>query len=306
MKKSLLLIILFLLYQVLAAVMAQVWTHLNGSGAGAEATDVAAMPSATSLGVSMLVSMALVLSLLFALRLIRRCPWRSSLDDAPQMTATPGDTTLTAALCPPKKWQAKIVKGRPVSAVGWGMALVGFVVLSLGTSLMLSPVGMDDRGMQKIFEGMKDSGTCLFLMAVAGPVFEEIVFREGVLRQLVHSRRRNDPTSGGLTLLWAIVVSALCFALVHGNLQQAVPAFILGLALGLCYCRTGNIVMCSVLHVVNNSMAVGLMFLPQVNDAMENLPTSLSVGLGSLCVVVGALMLIGMYLMPVSNGEKIT
>jgi flagellar basal body-associated protein FliL len=48
MKKSLLLIILFLLYQVLAAVMAQVWTHLNGSGAGAEAADVAAMPSATS------------------------------------------------------------------------------------------------------------------------------------------------------------------------------------------------------------------------------------------------------------------
>ena len=306
MKKSLLLIILFLLYQVLAAVMAQVWTHLNGSGAGAEATDVAAMPSATSLGVSMLVSMALVLSLLFALRLIRRCPWRSSLDDAPQMTATPGDITLTAALCPPKKWQAKIVKGRPVSAVGWGMALVGFVVLSLGTSLMLSPVGMDDRGMQKIFEGMKDSGVCLFLMAVAGPVFEEIVFREGVLRQLVHSRRRNDPTSGGLTLLWATVVSALCFGLVHGNLQQAVPAFILGLALGLCYCRTGNIVMCSVLHVVNNSMALGLMFLPQVNNAMENLPTPLSVGLGSLCVVVGALMLIGMYLMPVRKAKKVS
>ena len=301
MKKSLLLIILFLLYQVLAAVMAQVWTHLNGSGAGAEATDVAAMPSATSLGVSMLVSMALGLSLLFALRLIRRCPWRSSLDDAPQMTATPGDTTLAATLFPPKKWQAKIVKGRPVSAVGWGMALVGFVVLSLGTSLMLSPVGMDDHGMQKIFEGMKDSGTCLFLMAVAGPVFEEIVFREGVLRQLVHSRRRNDPTSGGLTLLWATVVSALCFGLVHGNLQQAVPAFILGLALGLCYCRTGNIVMCSVLHVVNNSMAVGLMFLPQVNDAMENLPTPLSVGVGMLCVVVGALMLIGMYLAPVKK-----
>lgn len=306
MKKSLLLIILFLLCQVLAAVMAQVWTHLNGSGAGAEATDVAAMPSATSLGVSMLVSMALVLSLLFALRLIRRCPWRSSLDDAPQMTAPSGDTTLAAAFCPPKKWQAKIVKGRPVSAVGWGMALVGFVVLSLGTSLMLSPVGMDDRGMQKIFEGMKDSGICLFLMAVAGPVFEEIVFREGVLRQLVHSRRRNDPTSGGLTLLWATVVSALCFALVHGNLQQAVPAFILGLALGLCYCRTGNIVMCSVLHVVNNSMAVGLMFLPQLNDAMENLPTPLSVGLGSLCVVGGALMLIGMYLMTVSKAKKVS
>ena len=300
MKKSLLLIILFLLYQVLAAVMAQVWTYLNGSGA-AEVAEVSAMPSATSIGVSMLVSMALVLSLLFALRLIRRCPWRSSLDDAPQMTATPGDTTLAATLCPPKKWQAKIVKGRPVSVVGWGMALVGFVVLSLGTSLMLSPVGMDDRGMQKIFEGMKDSGTCLFLMAVAGPVFEEIVFREGVLRQLVHSRRRNDPTSGGLTLLWATVVSALCFGLVHGNLQQAVPAFILGLALGLCYCRTGNIVMCSVLHVVNNSMAVGLMFLPQLNDAMENLPTPLSVGLGLLCVVVGALMLIGMYLAPVKK-----
>ena len=300
MKKSLLLIILFLLYQVLAAVMAKVWTYLNGSGA-AEVAEVSAMPSPTSLGVSMLVSMALVLSLLFALRLIRRCPWCSSLEDAPQISSTPSDSVLLAALCPPKKWQAKIVKGRPVSAAGWGMALVGFVVLSLGTSLMLSPVGMDDRGMQELFEGMKGSVVCLFLMAVAGPVFEEIVFREGILRQLVHSRRKSDPSTGGLSLLWATVVSALCFGLVHGNLQQAVPAFILGLALGLCYCRTGNIVMCSVLHVVNNSMAVGLMFLPQLNDAMENLPTPLSVGVGAVCVVLGALMLVGMYLAPVKK-----
>ena len=126
MKKSLLLIILFLLYQVLAAVMAQVWTHLNGSGAGAEAADVAAMPSATSLGVSMLVSMAP--RLVFALRVASHPPMpvaqqsrRRTADDG-----DPGDTTLAATLCPPKKWQAKIVKGRPVSAVGWGMALVGF------------------------------------------------------------------------------------------------------------------------------------------------------------------------------------
>ena len=299
MKKSLFLILLFLLYQILAGVMAKLWTSLSGSlCAETHAAQAMSMPSATALGISMLVSMAVVLCLVFALKLVRRCPWRSSLEDVPVATIRP-DGKLQDAATPISSGHAslgKVIAGRPVNGAGWGVAVVGFVLLSLGMNLLLAPFQMDDLGMENLFDGMKDSLPCLFLLSVAGPVFEEIIFREGVLRQLVHTRRKAAPEAGGLTPFWAILVSAFCFGVIHGNPAQAVPAFVLGLALGLCYCRTGNIVLCAVLHVLNNSMAVALMYLPSFNNSLEHLPVALSVSLGLAGVLVGALSLSWMYL----------
>ena len=296
MKKSLFLILLFLMYQVIAGVLAQVWSHLSNGGADMHVAQAMNMPSATVLGVSMLVSMALVLCLFFALKLVRRNPWQTIAQAETQTAGEGQERHLATLLFPKKKWEAKAIKGRPVNAAGWGMAVAGFVVLSLGLNFLMSSFDLNDHGLQKLFEGMKDSVPCLFLLSVAGPVFEELVFREGVLRQLVYSRRKSAPQTGGMNLLWATITSALCFGIIHGNLPQGIAAFMLGLALGLCYCHTGNIVLCSVLHVVNNSMAVALMFLPGVNNMLENQSAAVSWAVGLPCVAIGAVLLVWMYL----------
>ena len=52
-----------------------------------------------------------------------------------------------------------------------------------------------------------------------------------------------------------IVLSALFFALVHGNPVQMPHAFLIGLLLGWMYWRTGSIIPSIAFHWVNNSVA---------------------------------------------------
>ena len=54
----------------------------------------------------------------------------------------------------------------------------------------------------------------------------------------------------------AIVFSSLVFGVVHGNWVQAPFAFVIGLALGWMYYRTGSLLPGILMHFVNNSTAV--------------------------------------------------
>lgn len=312
MKKTLFILLLFLLYQVLGAVMASVWTNLYGG----VSHEMNVMPSPTTLGFSMLLSMIMVLFLLLALKLIRQKPWSTNLNDLPLEETEKRTLSIENMLKQRPIWFARVIRGRDLNCKGWGLAIFGFVLLSLGVNFMLAPFELDDLGMMEMFDNMKGSAPCLFLMCVAAPVFEELVFREGILRQLVHTRQpqtsgvsarpqRLNAFNNGTSILWGIIISSLCFAIIHGNLQQALPAFVLGVALGLCYCRTGNVVLCSVLHIINNSMAVALLCFPQVNTRLDSLPTTLSLSLGILGFLIGGILLLGLSLTPLFSKRKI-
>ena len=86
------------------------------------------------------------------------------------------------------------------------------------------------------------------------PVCEEVLFRGAILGRLLNF-------TGGSRPWFAISVSALVFALFHGNLAQMPHAFAIGLLLGWLFWRTGSIVPGIVLHMVNNSSAVAFMSL---------------------------------------------
>jgi hypothetical protein len=78
------------------------------------------------------------------------------------------------------------------------------------------------------------------------PIAEELVFRGAVLRELLRLCSRH----------WtAILLSALIFALIHGNPAQMPHAFVMGLLLGWMYWRTDSILPGVVFHWVNNSVA---------------------------------------------------
>jgi len=86
-----------------------------------------------------------------------------------------------------------------------------------------------------------------FLIALLVPLAEEIVFRGAVLRSLL--RWKPD-------LHWPMIaVSALLFALAHGNPAQMIHAFLTGLLLGWLYYRTGSIIPGVVYHIANNTVA---------------------------------------------------
>ncbi len=86
------------------------------------------------------------------------------------------------------------------------------------------------------------------LTAIFAPIFEEWLCRGMVLRGLL---TRMKPG-------WAIVVSALFFALIHMNPWQALNAFGIGLVMGYVYYKTGSLWLTMLIHFVNNGTAVVL------------------------------------------------
>lgn len=88
-------------------------------------------------------------------------------------------------------------------------------------------------------------GMNLLIFAVLPAILEEMVFRGYVLQSL---RSYGDPI--------AVVISALLFGLMHGNLLQLPFAFLLGLVFGYVVVQTGNIWIAVVVHFLNNAMSV--------------------------------------------------
>ena len=97
----------------------------------------------------------------------------------------------------------------------------------------------------------------LLSVSIFAPFFEEWLCRGIVLRGLLKKMKPG----------WAIVVSALFFAVLHMNPWQAIPAFILGLLFGYVYYRTGSLKLTMLMHCVNNTLAVICSHIPSLAEA---------------------------------------
>ncbi len=86
----------------------------------------------------------------------------------------------------------------------------------------------------------------LVLPVIVAPLSEELVFRGGVYRILLHHAPR-----------WvALIVSGLLFALVHGYTFTLVPLTVLGIVLAYAYERTGRIAVPILVHALFNLTSV--------------------------------------------------
>lgn len=83
----------------------------------------------------------------------------------------------------------------------------------------------------------------VILMVFCAPIIEEYVFRKLIVDRTV---RYGEGV--------AIVVSGLMFGLFHGNLNQFVYAFTLGMFLAFLYVKTGNLKITIALHMMVNFM----------------------------------------------------
>jgi CAAX protease family protein len=152
---------------------------------------------------------------------------------------------------------------RPVSR-RWliGSILVGFgCVLLLAGVVHLIQVAFDlplTNPQADVIapEGFSWYGLLLMLPlgGVAVPMAEELMFRGLVYRWL---RRR-------LSVAPSAVLSALLFGAVHGQLEVSAGAFVVGIVLALAYERSGSLWPSIIIHSVQNSVAIALMFLALV------------------------------------------
>lgn len=83
----------------------------------------------------------------------------------------------------------------------------------------------------------------LIIISIIGPVFEELIFRKLLIDRTIKYGARVS-----------IILSAIIFALFHGNLNQFFYALLLGGFFAYIYVKTGKIIYTIVLHIIINFM----------------------------------------------------
>lgn len=133
--------------------------------------------------------------------------------------------------------------------VKWKLTPMAFAAALLGifaTNLLSEQLNLPDL-MKAQMGDMAKSAFGILAIAIIGPIVEELVFREAI----IHNMLKN-----GAHRWQAILFSALAFGLIHFNPSQVPFAIIMGVILAVIYVKTNNIVLTSIIHIFNNSIAV--------------------------------------------------
>ena len=144
---------------------------------------------------------------------------------------------------------------------GWSMALI-VSAMALAAAFVIEPISMllpeMSEVMKAAMEMMLNGPIVITLISVSvfAPFFEEWLCRGIILRGLLNKVKP----------AWAIVISAAIFGLIHGNLWQAIPAFIIGVILGYVYYKTGSLKLTMLMHCVNNTLSVIVSRIPAFED----------------------------------------
>lgn len=131
------------------------------------------------------------------------------------------------------------------------LGTLAFITGTFGINLLTEQIDITDQ-LEAEFLAMSHNWIGILGLSIAGPVTEELVFREGITGYWL--RKGHSP--------WvAIIVSSLIFGLIHMNPVQVFSAFLIGLLLGTLYWKTRNIWLCSAMHILNNSVSVLLLYI---------------------------------------------
>jgi len=103
-----------------------------------------------------------------------------------------------------------------------------------------------DTAQQVLDEAAGNIVSTVILVGIVGPIAEEIFFRGYVLPGLINR----------FGIVGALIISSLIFGFFHVDPGAIVPTFILGLALGWVYLKTGSIWPAVFAHGLHNTFAV--------------------------------------------------
>ena len=168
------------------------------------------------------------------------------------------------------------------------LGTVGICILtSVAVSMLMSFLANFGVPMPELPSVLENTPTSFWLnivvMAVLPAVLEETLFRGCVLRVL---RPYGD--------WFAILVSAVLFGLMHGNIIQIPFALIVGVALGWLYVATENIWLPIAVHFANNTLSVSMEYaMLQLDERGQNV---FAVLVYSLVISIGVMAFVLMWL----------
>ncbi len=148
----------------------------------------------------------------------------------------------------------KPAKGRalPLVLMGIGVCQIG----ELATSMFAT--AMDNLGSAPVYNDVTyGKSVYAVVLAVVSTAIVPALVEEFAIRGVAMGilRRFSDG--------FAIIVSAIIFGLMHGNLVQAPFAFIVGLGLGFVAIKGGSVWLAVLVHFINNLCAVGFTYLSE-------------------------------------------
>lgn len=209
---------------------------------------------------------------------------------------------------PPMMYASSKGRGNLLFETGYALdsnnfAPVGGAVLALcsmlgvlGCSVVMDEVNSWLPDMPKWLEdtltGLTSGNFVLNFICVSifAPIFEEWLCRGMVLRGLLNSRKKDG--SALMSPVWAIIISALFFGIIHFNPWQALPAFAIGMLMGYVYYKTGSLKLTMLMHFTNNTFALILGQSDALSEA-ESLKELLPLWAYILVLCAGILVIAG-------------
>lgn len=187
-------------------------------------------------------------------------------------------------------------------SVGWVlMALVAAFSGAFAGDLLVEITNMPNFIEDTMMEQLSYSFWGILTVAIVGPIAEELVFREGVCGYLARN---------GAKPWKAIWVSAVLFGIIHMNPAQVVVAMIIGFILGVIYIKTGNVVLTTIIHILNNSIA--LIQMNVMGEKAKDFSMVEWVGgntIAIICIIVGlalcGYLLKSLYLSPTGKRDLV-
>ena len=137
-----------------------------------------------------------------------------------------------------------------VAGLGWGvLAWIGSTIVLFLVSELLARIGRPPPvGPAEQAIAMLNPWLVTVAIVVFAPIAEELFFRGIVFNAWLREAGRT----------WAYVGSAALFAAIHLSLESLLPIFLLGLALGWVYQRTGTLLTPITMHATVNGISVAI------------------------------------------------
>lgn len=159
--------------------------------------------------------------------------------------------------------------------VGFGFVLNMVTSLGVGIISEMLPSSWTDSLTQSV--DLVTTGNFWLILLTTGiivPIMEEITFRYGMHGSIAKSN-----------VVWAYLISAVVFGLMHGNPIQIMYATLMGVVLSFVYEKTKNICYPMIIHMAVNSSSVSSMLFESEAAFVGSV-----IGAGTVLLIAGIVL----------------